>query len=147
MYSVFCFDYSIQFKFIQISKNKINFAFHSSESNRSFEQSFFFTAKTFMSNEESANTSNILKTEPPNSTKKLSPAKIKRAEDRTLKFNTKVSTQSNMANAKISCGYITYAGDAATLGFRWESWNERFVLFFRQRVKKTRSKAKPRTCL
>ena len=94
-----------------------------------------------MSNEESANTSNILKTEPPNSTKKLSPAKIKRAEDRSLKF-TKVSTQSNMANAKISCGYFTYAGDAATLGSRWESWNERFDLFLQATGEKDPVKSK-----
>ena len=47
-----------------------------------------------------------------------------------------------MANAKISCGYFVYAGDAATLGSRWESWNERFDLFLEATGEKNLAKSK-----
>ena len=82
-----------------------------------------------MFNDEPANTSENFKIESPIPQKKLSPAKQKRANERLERFEVKVSSNFEMAHAKISCGYFVYAGDAASLGSRWESWNERFDLF------------------
>ena len=95
-----------------------------------------------MFNDESANTSENFKIESPIPQKKLSPAKQKRANERLERFEVKVSSNFEMAHAKISCGYFVYAGDAATLGSRWESWNERFDLFLEATGEKDLAKSK-----
>ena len=68
--------------------------------------------------------------------KKLTPSKLRRKEERAEKFNSNASnaqeleeaSTDEMANAKITCGYFEYHGDANTLGSRWTTWEERFDL-------------------
>ena len=75
--------------------------------------------------------------------KKLSPYKLRRKEDRDLKFNrvyfdtsiiedqdsTNTQVQHDEMSDKIACDKFVYTGDKNTLGTRWTTWNEIFDLY------------------
>jgi hypothetical protein len=103
-----------------------------------------------MSSVESDSTKSQAQAQTGSTPKKLTPSKLKRKEERDVKFNRSNLNDSNpnldlndqdssvneLVNVevtdmsdKITCGEFQYAGDQLTIGTRWTTWNELFDLY------------------